>query len=110
MTTTMRAGLVFAAALTALSTWSPAPASAATIQVTIDKVAYGPANISARVGDTIEWSNNDFVGHTATNRDKSWDFLILPNKKQTLTLKKAGEIDYYCKFHPNMKGHISVKE
>lgn len=110
MRTAMRAGLVFAAALAVLSVWNAAPASAATIQVTIDKVAYGPADISARVGDTIEWTNKDIVGHTATNRDKSWDFLIMPNKKQTLTLKKAGEIDYYCKFHPNMKGHISVKE
>jgi plastocyanin len=110
MRTTMRAGLFFTAAFAALSIWSSAPASAAIIQVTIDKVAYGPADISARVGDTIEWSNKDIVAHTATNRDKSWDYMLLPNKKQTLTLKKAGEIDYYCKFHPNMKGHISVKE
>ncbi len=49
---------------------STAPASEATIQVTIDKVAYGPADISAHVGDTIEWSNKDIVAHTATARDK----------------------------------------
>jgi len=109
MRTTMRAGLFFTAALAALSIWNSAPASAETIHVVIDKVAYGPVNISARVGDTIEWSNKDIVAHTATNRDKSWDYMILPNKKASLKLTKAGEIDYYCKFHPNMKGHISVK-
>jgi plastocyanin len=104
----MRAGLIAVAA--ALSAAFVSPASAETIKVTIDKVAYAPVSISARVGDVIEWSNVDFVGHTSTARDKSFDIMILPNKTQTMTVKKAGEFDYYCKFHPNMTGHISVKE
>jgi plastocyanin len=104
----MRAGLIAVAA--ALSAALVSPASAETIKVTIDKVAYAPVNITARVGDVIEWSNVDLVGHTSTARDKSFDIMILPNKKQTMTVKKAGEFDYYCKFHPNMTGHISVKE
>lgn len=103
----MRAGLITIAA--ALSVALVAPASAETIKVTIDKVAYAPVNISARVGDTIEWSNVDLVAHTSTARDKSFDLMIFPNRKQLLTVKKAGEFDYYCKFHPNMTGHISVK-
>lgn len=102
----MRAGLIIVAALSAALV---SPASAETIKVTIDKVAYGPVNITARVGDTIEWSNADIVAHTSTARDKSFDLMVMPNKKQTLTVKKAGEFDYYCKFHPNMTGHISVK-
>jgi plastocyanin len=109
MRTTTRAGFVVTVAVAALSIWGSALASAKTIQVAIDKVAYSTLNISARVGDTIVWTNKDIVAHTATNRDKSWDFMILPNKTATLTLKKVGEIDYYCRFHPNMKGHISVK-
>jgi plastocyanin len=102
----MRVGLITVAALSAALV---APASAETIKVTIDKVTYAPVSISARVGDTIEWSNVDLVAHTSTARDKSFDLMIFPNKKQTLTVKKAGEFDYYCKFHPNMTGHISVK-
>src|SRR6185312_13789079 len=109
MRTTMRAGLFFTAALAALSIWNSAPASAETIHVVIDKVAYGPVDISARVGDTIEWTNKDIVAHTATARDKKWDLMLMPGKKQTLVVKQAGEFDYYCKFHPNMVGHISVK-
>jgi plastocyanin len=23
-------------------------------------------------------------------------------------LKKAGAVDFFCKFHPNMKGHVTV--
>jgi plastocyanin len=104
----MRAGMV--AVIVALSAALVSPASAETIKVTIDKVAYAPVSISARVGDVIEWSNVDLVAHTSTARDKSFDIMILPNKTQTMTVKKAGEFDYYCKFHPNMTGHISVKE
>ncbi len=105
----MRAGLLFIAAVAALPDWCSGPASAETIQVSIEKLAYSPFNISARVGDTIIWSNKDILVHTATSRDKSWDLTIPPNKTARLMLNKAGEIDYYCKFHPNMKGHISVK-
>jgi plastocyanin len=104
----MRAGLIAVVAM--LSAAFASPASAETIKVTIDKVAYAPVNISARVGDIIEWSNVDIVAHTSTARDKSFDLMVMPNKTQTLTVKKAGEFDYYCKFHPNMTGHISVKE
>ena len=104
----MRTGMI--AVVAALSAALVTPAGAETIKVTIDKVAYAPVNISARVGDTIEWSNVDLVAHTSTARDKSFDLMVMPNKKQTLTVKKAGEFDYYCKFHPNMTGHISVKE
>jgi plastocyanin len=103
----MRAGLI--AAVAALSGALVAPAGAATVTVTIDKVAYAPVTVSARVGDVIEWKNVDLVAHTATARDKSFDIMILPNTSKTMTLKKAGEFDYYCKFHPNMTGRISVK-
>ncbi len=100
------AGLAAVAVLTAMPA---APAAAATITVTIDKVAYAPLTITARVGDVIEWHNVDLVAHTATARDKSFDVMILPNKTKTMTVKKAGEFDLYCKFHPNMTGKLSVK-
>ena len=103
----MRAGMV--AVLVALSAALVTPAGAETINVTIDKVAYAPVNISARVGDTIEWTNGDIVAHTSTARDKSFDVMILPNKTQKFVVKKAGEFDYFCKFHPNMTGKLTVK-
>jgi plastocyanin len=86
-----------------------APAQAETIKVAIDNVAYTPASISARVGDTIVWTNSDIVAHTATARDKSWDLMMLPKKSASLVLKKAGTIEYYCRFHPNMVGRIEIK-
>ena len=81
-----------------------------TIAVAIDKIVYAPVLISAHVGDTVEWTNKDIVAHTATARDKEWDLMLLPGKKRSVTLKHAGTIDYYCRFHPNMVGTITVIE
>ena len=36
--------------------------------------------------------------------------MILPNAKKSVVLKAAGSIEYYCKFHPNMIGQITVTQ
>jgi plastocyanin len=91
-----------------VSVWTATvPVHAETIRVTIDKLVFSPAQISAKVGDTVEWINNDILAHTATVRG-DWDVMIAPKKSASLVLKKAGAIEYYCRFHPNMTGRINV--
>jgi plastocyanin len=85
-----------------------ASAHAATIQVIMEKLGYTPADVQAKVGDTIEWVNKDILVHTATARNGDWDVRIEPHKTSRLTLKKAGTVDYYCRFHPNMKARLTV--
>ncbi len=85
-------------------------ARADTIQVKMEKLGFVPADITAHVGDTIEWINSDFVAHTATARDGSWDVLIPVDGKKTVVLKAEGTVEYYCKFHPNMTGRILVSK
>jgi plastocyanin len=102
----MRAAVLVAAAAFAAAT----PAHAETINVKMTNVAFEPANVTAKVGDTIVWTNNDVFAHTATARDKSWDLNALPKKAVSFTVKKAGAIEYYCRYHPNMVGHIEAKE
>ncbi|MET3582403.1 plastocyanin [Mesorhizobium robiniae] len=84
-----------------------APAKADTIEVTIEKLVFSPASIEAKVGDTIEWVNKDVFAHTATLKG-GWEVMIPPKKAASLTLKTAGSVDYFCRFHPNMKGHLTV--
>ena len=84
-----------------------APAAAAKIEVTIDKLVFSPATVEAKVGDTIEWVNKDVIAHTATVKG-GWEVMIPPKKSASLTLKAAGAVDYFCRFHPNMKAHIAV--
>jgi plastocyanin len=83
-------------------------AHAATIQITMENLAIAPAAASAKVGDTIEWINKDIFAHTATAKNGDWDVTIAPKTTATLVLKKAGAIDYYCRFHPNMKATLTV--
>jgi plastocyanin len=83
-------------------------AQAATVQITMENLVFAPAEASAKVGDSIAWDNKDIVAHTATARNGDFDVTIPPKKTVTLVLKKAGEVDYYCRFHPNMKAKLVV--
>ena len=85
------------------------PADAATIQITMENLVISPADASAKVGDTIEWINKDVLVHTATARNGDWDISLPPKKSGSLVLKKAGTVDYYCRFHPNMKATLAVE-
>jgi len=69
---------------------------------------FAPTEITAKVGDTIEWVNKDILAHTATATNKDWDVMIGPKQTVKLVLKKVGAVDFFCKFHPNMKGHVTV--
>ena len=51
------------------------PARAETIQVTIDKLVFAPAEVNAKVGDTIEWVNKDALVHTATATNGDWNVI-----------------------------------
>jgi plastocyanin len=84
------------------------PAQAATIQITITDLVFAPAEVSAKVGDTIEWTNKDVFAHTATARNGDFDVATPPKKTVTSVLRKAGRIEYYCRYHPNMKAVLTI--
>lgn len=85
-----------------------APSQAETIEVTIDRLVYAPAEIEAKVGDEIEWVNKDALVHTATL--KGGAEVLLPAKKSgSVLLQEPGSFDYICRYHPNMKGRITVR-
>jgi plastocyanin len=84
------------------------PAAAANLQISMQDLVISPAEATAKVGDTIEWVNKDVFAHTATARNGDWDVAMPPKKTVTLVLKKAGSIEYYCRFHPNMKATLVV--
>lgn len=84
--------------------------AAQTIRIAVNQMEFDPPRVSAHVGDTIEWANSDTVAHTATERPKGWDVALPVKGNGRLVLTAAGEIDYYCRFHPAMVGHVSVTE
>src|SRR5689334_16285939 len=85
------------------------PAHAATIQIVMENLVISPAAASAKVGDTIEWVNKDVLAHTATARNGDFDVMMPAKQTVTSLLKKAGTVDYYCRFHPNMKATLKIE-
>ena len=84
------------------------PARAATMQIIMDNLVVSPAETSAKVGDTIEWINKDVFAHTATARNGDFDITMPPKKTVTSVLTKAGTVEYYCRYHPNMKAVLKI--
>ena len=84
------------------------PSHAATIEIVMQNLEISPVEVSAKVGDTIEWVNKDVFAHTATAKNGDFDVTLQPNKNGSFVLKKAGNVDYYCRFHPNMKATLKI--
>ncbi|OIS91873.1 cupredoxin domain-containing protein [Brucella cytisi] len=84
------------------------PAEAKTIEVTVEKLAFSPQNIEANVGDVIEWNNKDPMQHTATVKG-GWDILLPPRKVTRQVLKSPEAVKFYCRFHPDMIGKLTVQ-
>jgi len=85
------------------------PAHAATIQIVMENLVISPAEVLARVGDTIELVNKDVFAHTATAKNGDFDVTMPPKQTVTYVLKKAGTVDYYCRYHPNMKATLEIE-
>lgn len=99
---------LFAVLAFCASTAASAQRKPATIKVAINDFTFVPANVSAQPGDTIVWTNNDVVDHTATAASKAFDVVIPVGKSASLVVKKTGALPYFCRFHPPMKGTITV--
>ncbi|WP_414902600.1 cupredoxin domain-containing protein [Sphingomonas flavalba] len=101
---------VLLALASAALTAAPAPLLAAgkTYVVTMKAMAFGPVPAGLRVGDTIEWVNDDVVRHTATAANKSFDVDLQPKARGRTLLTAAGVFPFVCRFHPGMKGVLRV--
>ena len=84
-------------------------AAAATHTITIDAMAYSPATLHVKRGDTVVWVNKDPFPHTSTSKVGGFDSqTIAAGKSWTLTAAKKGTFAYTCTFHPTMKGTLRV--
>jgi plastocyanin len=79
-----------------------------TVTVTIQNLTNTPGEISVAVGDTVEWVNRDVVAHTATARNGAWSAVVMPSETARLVMRQEGVFDYFCQYHPNMTGRVTV--
>lgn len=115
----VRYGFVFTVPLGTASQWArifrPAPAPPAAtdtsvVRVDMRQIAYAPAEIRIRAGQTVQWINSDPTVHTVTAEDQSWDSgLIQEGGTFTHTFTAAGRFPYYCIPHPMMRGVVIVE-
>jgi plastocyanin len=105
----MRPGRLAATALAVVILSMTVPARAATIEITMENLVISPAEVTANVGDTISWINKDVFAHTATAKNGDFDVTLPEKQSATSVLKKAGMVEYYCRYHPNMKAMLKVE-
>ena len=84
------------------------PAEAARYTVAIQDMAFGKAPTSLQVGDTVVWQNKDILRHSATARGGSFDIDLAPGSHGEVTLKQAGQVQVFCRYHPTMKLTLTV--
>lgn len=88
----------------------PRSAGVARTQVTIETLKYSPETIEIRKGDTVKWVNNDLAPHTVTQASDIFNSgAIDPDASWSYTFSQPGTFPYYCTFHPEMKGTVTVR-
>jgi plastocyanin len=85
------------------------PVSPKVHTVEISRMQFNPQVLVVSQGDTVEFVNKDLVTHDVTEvSGKSWKSPALASgAKWRLVARKTA--DYYCSYHPVMKGKIEVK-
>ena len=106
----LRAAVRALALAAALAASSDLMAAGKTHRVTIEGMKFVPERVEAAAGDSIIWTNRDLVPHTVTNAAKSVESgTIAPGGKWTYVVRRQGDIDYVCRFHPGMRGTLELK-
>ena len=100
--------LVIACAMVVEASSSAAAAPRA-YTIVIDKMKYGPVPPILHKGDQITWSNRDFLRHTASAADHSFDVDLPPGANVKIVLRKSGSVAFACRYHPGMRGVLEVK-
>jgi plastocyanin/mono/diheme cytochrome c family protein len=78
--------------------------------VSISNFKFDPPSLDVHVGDVIEWKNADFVAHTATADDHTFDTGRLDSgQARRVVAKKKGRFPYFCRYHLAMKGVVVVE-
>jgi plastocyanin len=79
-------------------------------RIVIEGVQYAPQEVTANVGEVIEWINHDPFPHTVTATGKEFDSHdIAAGGSWKYTVTRTGAFEYACTYHPTMKGTVRVK-
>jgi plastocyanin len=80
-------------------------------EVSMEGIAFEPAEVTVAVGDTVTWTNNDSVAHdvTADSFSSGEPGGMAGGDTFEHTFEEAGSFDYVCTVHPGMDGTVVVE-
>lgn len=99
-------------------TAAPASAETYTIKMGADNgmLAFQPANLTVKVGDTVTWVNNKLPPHNVMFEGSGAKYahdqlMFSPGESYSVTFDEAGDFSYYCAPHrgAGMAGKITVE-
>jgi plastocyanin len=103
--TLMASALVLAFAGPALAEDAPAGPV-----IKIENFTFSPAELTVKPGTAVTFKNADDIPHSVVDKDGKFKSKPLDTGDTfTMTFDTAGEINYFCGFHPHMVGKIIVK-
>ncbi len=85
--------------------------ASATVRVNMKDLAFSPATLRIKVGQTVEWVNGDPLTHTVAADDKSWGSgFVNQNGRYRHRFTAAGSFPYHCEPHPQMRATVIVED
>jgi plastocyanin len=97
------------AATAAVKAQQADPKITITVQAADRQYTYDPAQLNAKVGQSITITNNDPNGvHSVTAEDGTFNVEVPPNSSMTLTVQKPGSFPYYCTYHSGQHNPASI--
>lgn len=87
--------------------------SGQTWDVDIVGMAFSPAELTIKVGDTVIWTNRDNVPHGVLSDIGQAELQAAPFYKDATyshTFNTSGTFNYHCGMHPLERGTVTVTE
>src|SRR3954453_6173329 len=104
----MRRALILA--VTTLALVLAAPASSATVTVSIKRTGFVPKTITINQDDSVTWTNNDTMDHQiVANGGQFASAVLAPGKSFTRAFHSGGTFHYHDALHPALKGTVVVR-
>jgi plastocyanin len=121
MTTTRRlarglSSIAIAVAIGASAVFAPAAvgsgAYAEEFVISQKKRKFSPKVVTAKIGDTVVFLNDDRFAHNLFSESKGFEFDVrkqMPGDRHTMTLERKGTFEVRCAIHPRMRMKITVE-
>lgn len=108
-TTTTAVTTTTAATTTSESVETTAPPANPTLSITIAGFRFS-GDDTGSVGDAVQVTNSDNVGHTWTATEGAFHSGVLSSGETfTFTFEQPGTYDYFCQIHAEMSGTITIE-